>query len=52
MQEQSRQIAKLEKKVMAQHIVKHLELEVGQHLEAANQNQMVHIDDNKDATEM
>jgi len=50
-QEQSRQIAKLERKVMAQHIVKHLELEVGQQLEVANQ--MVHIEDeNKDGGTM
>ena len=39
-------MAKLEKKAMAAHIVKHLEMEVGQQLDAANQ--MVHIDENKD----
>lgn len=33
---------------MAAHIVKHLEQEVGQQLEAANQ--MVHIDENKESS--
>ncbi len=32
---------------MAAHIVQHLEIEVGQQLEAANQ--MVHIDENKES---
>ena len=37
-------IEKLEKKVMAAHIVNHLELEVG--LKLQNSEEMVHIDEN------